>query len=99
MFDSNQRARIIYSPSDLPREKNSSSAVARRNLKVDELFQPVSNDFFARSSSKKTSTRHLSVVGRKIRKIQVEASKCVTRKEKRPCVDASRGKKSPFLTR
>lgn len=42
MFDSNQRARIIYSP----REKNSSSAVARRNLKVDELFQPVSNDFF-----------------------------------------------------
>lgn len=46
MFDSNQRARIIYSPSDLLREKNSSSAVARRNLKVDELFRPVSNDFF-----------------------------------------------------
>lgn len=51
MFDSNQRARIIssflfYSSSDLLREKNSSSAVARRNLKVDELFRPVSNDFF-----------------------------------------------------
>ena len=51
MFDSNQRARIIssflfYSSSDLLKEKNSSSAIARRNLKVDELFRPVSNDFF-----------------------------------------------------
>lgn len=55
---------------------------------------PFRTIFSARSSSKKTSTRHLSVVGRKIRKIRVEASKCVTtRKEKRPCVDASRGKK------
>lgn len=101
MFDSNQRARIIYSPSDLLREKNSSSAVTRCNLKVDELFRPVSNDFFgAFVVEKDIHAPSLGCRSKNTKDTKVEASKCVTtRKEKRPCVDTSRGKKSPFLTR